>query len=89
MKIEVSHKFEKNLRKRFSNNKQVEEKLSQRFKLLLYDPHNSELRNHKLVGEKKGYYAFSVTGDVRVIYKIDLESQIIELYDIGTHNQVY
>lgn len=89
MKIAVGHKFEKNLKKRFSNNKQVEEKLSERLKLLISDPHNLELKNHKLQGEKKDYYAFSVTGDVRVIYKIDQTNKIIELYDIGTHNQAY
>jgi len=36
----------------------------------------------------KGFYAFSITGDIRVIYQKISDEEII-LVDIGSHNQVY
>jgi len=45
------------------------------------------LRDHKLIGKKKNFRAFSVTGDIRVVYII-VDSNIW-LFDIGSHNQVY
>lgn len=34
------------------------------------------------------FWAFSVTGDIRVIYRMLSEDEA-ELFDIGSHNQVY
>ncbi|MDO8609629.1 MAG: type II toxin-antitoxin system mRNA interferase toxin, RelE/StbE family [bacterium] len=48
---------------------------------------NPLLKDHKLIGSLNGLRAFSITGDVRVVYRI--EGDILELYDIGSHNQVY
>ena len=43
--------------------------------------------DHKLIGSLEGFRSFSITGDIRVVYRKD--GAEIELYDIGTHNQVY
>lgn len=48
---------------------------------------DSILHNHKLAGDKSGFWAFSITGDVRVVYL--KEGDDVLLYDIGSHNQVY
>ena len=45
------------------------------------------LYDHALGGKLDGKRAFSVTGEIRVIY-VELEGTIV-LLDIGTHNQVY
>ena len=45
------------------------------------------LYDHALTGKLDGKRAFSVTGEIRVIY-VELEDAIV-LLDIGTHNQVY
>ena len=89
MKIVVSPKFTKNLNKRFANKPQIKEKLYERSQLFLTDPHAFELKDHQLQGERKDYRAFSVTGDIRVVYKIEEDEETIKFYDIGTHNQVY
>lgn len=47
-----------------------------------YPPHD-----HALTGKLTGKRAFSVAGDIRVIY-VELEDAIVFL-DIGSHNQVY
>lgn len=51
------------------------------------DPADPSLKSHKLSGFKKGLRSFSLTGDMRVVFRID--GEIIRLYDIGSHNQVY
>jgi addiction module RelE/StbE family toxin len=45
------------------------------------------LNDHALTGDMQGRRAFSITGDIRVVY-IELQDKIIFI-DIGTHNQVY
>jgi len=53
----------------------------------LEKPDNPILKDHKLVGKMAGFRSFSITGDLRVVYRIKGNS--LQLYDIGTHNQVY
>jgi addiction module RelE/StbE family toxin len=45
------------------------------------------LNDHPLTGKLKGLRAFSVGGDVRVVYQ-EAENYYLFL-DIGSHNQVY
>lgn len=63
-------------------------RFQERIDLLQLDSGNETLRVHELTGKMKGYYAFSVTGDIRVIFQKVSDEEII-LIDIGTHNQLY
>lgn len=45
------------------------------------------LRDHALTGKLAGKRAFSVAGDIRVIY-VELADAIV-LLDVGSHNQLY
>ena len=45
------------------------------------------LDDHALVGTMKGLRAFSIGGDLRVVYQDT--GKCYELLDIGSHNQVY
>ncbi len=87
MKILRHNNFLKNYKKRILPNKNLDKEFEKRLSLFLQNPRISILRDHKLVGSKRGFRAFSVTGDIRVIYQI--EKNCLMLYDIGTHNQVY
>ena len=87
MEIEYSKNFLKNYRKRIQKESNLDQKFRQKLSLLTKNPKNSLLKKHSLRGKMKKYCAFSVTGNCRVIYKI--KKNIIELYDIGSHNQVY
>jgi len=87
MKVEFHSGFTKNFNKRFGNNNKIKKKLFERSKLFQIDSTNSILKDHSLKGTKSEYRAFSVTGDIRVIYKIS--NEIAYFVDIGTHNQVY
>ena len=87
MKIKYHREFAKNYRKRISPNPKLVSQFEKQLHRFLTNPNDSILRDHKLVGEKHEFRAFSVTGDIRVVYKI--VNNEIWLYDIGSHNQVY
>lgn len=85
--IEYHKNFLKNYRKRVLHNSKLDRKFRKRLDIFIKNPNNSLLQDHRLVGEMKQYRAFSVTGDIRVVYmKLD---NLILLYDIGTHPQIY
>jgi len=87
MKLARHRQFKKNFRLRVSHNPKLVKKFEQRLRLFLINRNHPLLKDHMLTGKKKGYRAFWITGDVRVVYKI--EGETIRLYDIGTHPQVY
>ncbi len=87
MKIFYHKTFLKHFGKRIAPNKKLQLRFYQRFNLLLKDSSNPILRKHQLKGEKKSYWSFSVSGDIRVIYRV--KGNKIFLYDIGSHVQVY
>lgn len=65
------------------------EKLS----LFIDDEHHPSLRTHALKGQRRNEYAFSVTHDIRALYKKFVQKEkiilIFTFIDIGTHNKVY
>lgn len=56
--------------------------------MFINNPNHPLLHDHLLRGTKKGLRAFSVAGDIRVVYRRP-NTDTIELLDIGSHNQVY
>ena len=87
MKIEYHKNFVKNFKKRIRPNNSLNKKFQERLVLFISDPTNIVLKNHRLTGTKRDLYAFSVAGDVRVLYEIS--GQTYRFIDIGSHNQVY
>lgn len=85
----INFDYHKDFKKEY---KKLSEKLKmafkERFLLFSEDPTNPLLKNHPLTGNLKGKYAFSVSGDVRVIYRVQSKNSVM-LLRIGTHNQVY
>lgn len=79
--------FEKHFKQRISVNEKVLTQFKERLTLFMNSELDYPLHDHALVGKLAGMRAFSVTGDIRVIY-IELEDSIVFL-DIGSHNQVY
>lgn len=53
------------------------------------DPYDKSLRNHPLKGSQQGKRAFSITGDMRIIFEEYENYTLVLILDIGTHNQVY
>lgn len=87
MKVEFTHAFIKIFKKRFSHKQSIQKKFDKRARMFEQDHKNPLLLDHSLVGKLGGHRAFSVTGDIRVVYYI--HNNIAYFVDIGTHNQVY
>lgn len=88
MQLNYSQSFRKNFLKRITANSLLEKRYQERLSLFITNRRNPLLRDHRLIGSLKGLRAFSITGDVRVIY-VEENDDSITLIDIGTHNQVY
>jgi len=86
-KIQRDKKFTKNYISRVSRNLKVQKQFEDRVRLFLNGERGKPVNDHALVGKKSGLRAFSITGDIRVVYKETIDSFIF--LDIGSHNQVY
>lgn len=87
MEIKYHKRFLKNYRKRIASNTKLIAQVEERLEKFKENPADPILKDHKLTGEMSEYRAFSVSGDLRIVYKII--GNEIWLYDIGSHNQVY
>lgn len=87
MNLNYTKNFLKHYQRRVAKNKKLANRFQEKLDLFLWDPQNPILRDHRLTGARKHLRAFSVTGDVRVLYY--REGNEIYLVDIGTHSQVY
>ncbi len=87
MEIKYHKRFLKNFRKRIISNSKLTNQFEQRLEKFKENPNDPILKDHKLTGDMSEYRAFSVSGDLRVVYRIFGDE--IWLYDIGSHNQVY
>lgn len=88
--IQRTKKFEKSFLKLQKN---IREKFIIKLEIFINDENAAVLKTHQLKGTMKSYYAFSVTGDVRAIYKKEILNNrtifVFTFVDIGGHNSVY
>lgn len=88
MKPIIRHrKFEKNFRSRISPHPKLKKQFQARLQLFTEGVRDYPLDDHALVGTMKGLRAFSVGGDLRVVYRET--AGCYEFLDVGSHNQVY
>lgn len=87
MQLNYTKNFLKNYKKRIAKNKHLDKQFQDRLQLFVTNQHSPLLKTHKLIGAKKDLHAFSVTGDIRVVYY--QEGEAVILLDVGSHNQVY
>jgi len=87
MKTYFTKTFKKHYFKRIKPFPNLDQNFAERYNLFTENPNNQILDDHFLSGKMKGFRAFSITGDIRVVYYI--HDNIAYFVDIGTHNQVY
>lgn len=85
--IQPDKRFEKNFRRRIARDKKLNAQFRARLQLFVAGERGHPVNDHSLVGPLSGLRAWSVTGDVRVIYRETADAIIF--LDIGTHAQVY
>jgi addiction module RelE/StbE family toxin len=84
MEIVLNPSFRKAYRK---SRLKIQQAFAKRLRLFKENLNHPLLRDHQLTGKLEGHRAFSITGDIRVVYYIHEETAYF--IDIGTHNQVY
>jgi addiction module RelE/StbE family toxin len=87
-KISFSSSFLKDFKKVIKHNPQRLSVFNERIKLLSNDPFHSKLKTHKLKGELKHLWAFSIEYYLRVVFYFFKEDEIV-LESIGKHDEVY
>ena len=88
IKIAFSPVFERSFRKRFKGKRHLQERFWQRVEIFLESPFDSRLRTHKLTGNLKELWSFSVEYDTRVVFYFVTDEKVV-FVDIGTHDEVY
>jgi len=87
MNIVWHRNFKKHYKKRVLPYSNINLKFKKKVKIFVENSKNLILKDHQLTGNKKEFRSFWITGGIRVTYKI--KRDVIEFYDIGSHNQVY
>jgi addiction module RelE/StbE family toxin len=85
--IEYTKQFQKRLQQRYAHQPRVIERFQQHVELFASGVREEPVNDHPLTGKLRGLRAFSIGGDVRVVYR-DAPDHYLFL-DIGSHNQVY
>jgi addiction module RelE/StbE family toxin len=82
-----SSKFEKSFKARISPNRNIKKRFEARLQLFTEGVRDYPIDDHALVGTMKDLRAFSIGGDLRVVYRET--DKHFEFLDVGSHNQVY
>ena len=82
MKILYYSKFPREFKKLPSEIKQLS---AEREKIFRENPFDSRLKTHKLSGELKGFWSFSVDYSYRIIFEF-ADDGIVRFYSIGNHD---
>lgn len=86
--VNFSRSFVKSYGKRIQSNSKLKFQFEKRTDLFKIERSSDLLKDHSLIGDKKGLRSFSISGDCRVIYRL-VSDNFVEFIDIGSHNQVY
>lgn len=78
--IYYSSAFKKSVRRYSSYKKQI----TRRIELFIQNPHDKRLKTHKLTGKLVGFWSFSVTHSLRIMFEFINDSEV-GFIDIGTH----
>jgi len=78
----TTSRFDRSFEKLPSNIKKAFKAKIEIIKLDLFHP---TLKTHRLKGNKKDYYAFSITYSYRVVFALESEKEVT-LIDIGDHS---
>lgn len=82
--------FHKDFDKRYQKlHRNIQNKVDEKIRMFQKNPHDVILRNHPLKGKLFGKRAFSVSGDMRIVFQEYDSYMLVFILDIGTHNQVY
>ena len=88
IKIRYSGNFLRDFQELITNSPEIKELVREKTKLFKNKPVDTRLNSHPLKRRMKGKWAFSVTQDIRVVYK-RLGKNMVRFLAIGSHRKVY
>jgi addiction module RelE/StbE family toxin len=86
--VAFSLSFQRAFKRRIKGNSALEARFWERLELFQNNPFDQKLRTHKLSGQLKDLWSFSIQYDLRVVFSF-LEGDRALFVDIGTHEEVY
>ncbi len=86
--VAFSSSFKRAFKKRIEVRRDLEQKFWRRVEIFTANPHDPRLRTHKLSGELREQWSFTVEYDVRVVFSFLPKSRAV-FEDIGSHDEVY
>ena len=90
IEIAFSSSFKRVFKKRIQGQPFLEEKFWNRVDIFKHDPFDNRIKTHKLSGDLKELWSFSVDYDIRVIFYFSDDSKNrVVFVDIGKHDVVY
>lgn len=87
IRIQYSSSFYRKMRKLIRKKPQIACLYQNAITLLLVHPAPQSLKAHKLSGQLKNTWAFSLTHDLRITF--EKKGKTIKLIDVGSHDEVY
>ncbi len=89
MEISFSTSFKKGFRKKIKGSAS-EDFFWKAVELFILNPFHPPLKTHKLSGNLKGLWSFSIGYDLRVVFYFTKDKpQKAVFVDVGTHDEVY
>jgi len=86
--IAFSSSFKRAFKKRVAGRKDLEEKFWRHVEIFTANPHDPRLRTHKLSGELRELWSFTIEYDVRVVFHFLTNNRAV-FVDIGSHDEIY
>ena len=81
--------YHKNFRKQFDKlSIKIQDKFEEKLDLFLQNMFHPLLNNHSLSGEYEGCRSINITGNIRAIFYLKTESDIVFI-NIGSHPELY
>ncbi len=88
MEVSFSSSFKRAFKKRIKGNPDLETRFWQKLEKFTEDPFEPSLKTHKLSGNLKDLWSFSVDYDERVLFYFTEDGKAV-FVDIGSHDEVY
>ena len=85
MKIELHRNF---LRVYVGQSQKIKKKFKEKRNLFIEDMFHPFLNNHSLTGEYEGCRSINITGDIRAIFYIKTDGNVVFI-NIGSHSELY
>ncbi|EKE04961.1 MAG: hypothetical protein ACD_19C00427G0008 [uncultured bacterium] len=88
LKIQLDGSFHVSYKQLVEDYPSLTQEIEKRINWFRKNPDDSRLQNHALRKRMKGKFAFSITGDIRIVYEW-LGKSTVRFLVIGGHKKVY